>query len=602
MNTPLSQGIRGRVSRWTYLPRLLRLFWTADPLRTAVAVLAYAATGLLVTLEVRLIHQLIDVAQGVVQGSAAFSAGLTWAGAWVGLHVAWLGINAAERVNHERLQERVRGRIEEAVYRKTQALPLEVLDTPEHHDRLRRVRRGMDQRFFSTMSFIWGCVHNGVALVSLLAYLGAFHWLLPLILVAGTTPGVLLYERVNRERFIVQRQQTQDERRFTLLAALLTDRHAAAELRMFGSGRWFIENALELWQRLARERIRLAGRQARVAFLSDTLNAFVYIAGIAFSLAIVALKRGTIGAYAAFFYAVESFQRQYNYLVWSLSTIYDDLRYIKDYFDFTDLPSLDFRSGRRLAGPIRRGIVLENVSFVYPGSKRPALCKINLTIRPGERLALVGLNGAGKSTLVKLLMGLYEPTEGRILVDGVDLRTIARDDWYRRLGAVFQDFNRYETTAYENIAFGWAEQAHRADLVASAAARSGAAEVLTALPEGLQTHLGKAYRAGVDLSAGQWQRLAIARAYMRAAEILVLDEPAAALDAKAEADVYEHFARMAAGRTVILISHRLGSCRMADRIVVLQDGRVVEEGTHKDLMAQGGPYAAMYRSQAAWYR
>ena len=184
----------------------------------------------------------------------------------------------------------------------------------------------------------------------------------------------------------------------------------------------------------------------------------------------------------------------------------------------------------------------------------------------------------------------------------MDLREIAPADWYRRIGAVFQDFNRYEASVRDNIAFGWVDGANRPGAIEQAAARSGALEFVAELPDGLETHLGKTYREGRELSVGQWQKLAIARATLRPAEILILDEPASALDAKAEAEVYEQFATLAAGRTAVLISHRLRSCRMADRILVLQDGRLVEEGTHDELIAQGGEYAAMYRAQAAWYR
>ena len=217
------------------------------------------------------------------------------------------------------------------------------------------------------------------------------------------------------------------------------------------------------------------------------------------------------------------------------------MRYLQDYFEFMDGPRLDLDEGRRLPGQLREGIRLENVSFTYPGGDRPALTNLNLTIRPGERIALVGENGAGKTTLIKLLLGLYRPTAGRILVDGVDLNELAPDDWYRRFGTVFQDFVRYETTVRENIVFGWPEGRDDTRALAATVARSGADEVVAALPDSLDTRLGKEFHAGVDLSVGQWQKLAIARAYFRPADILILDEPASALDAKAEAAVYEHF-------------------------------------------------------------
>ena len=269
--------------------------------------------------------------------------------------------------------------------------------------------------------------------------------------------------------------------------------------------------------------------------------------------------RVSLGATAAFFAAIDGFQQHYWGLVWNASIIYNDLRYIRDFFEFIDSPRLDFDMGTRLPGPISRGIELDKVSFTYPGSDRPALADVSVTLRPGERIALVGENGAGKTTLAKILMGLYEPTSGRIVVDGVDLKEMALADWYRRIGAVFQDFTRYQVSLRENIGFEWLPKLDDAEAIASAAARSGAAEVAASLPRGLETPLGREFQEGSELSVGQWQRLAIARAYLRPAEILILDEPASGLDAKAEAGVYHHFARMAEASTVVLISHRLGS-------------------------------------------
>lgn len=242
------------------------------------------------------------------------------------------------------------------------------------------------------------------------------------------------------------------------------------------------------------------------------------------------------------------------------------------------------------------------MSFTYPGSSRPALCNVSFSIKPGERIALVGENGAGKSTLVKLLMGLYKPTQGRITVDGIDLNELSPLDWQRRFGVVFQDFIRFETTVRENVSFGSLEKAKQPGAIEAAVAQAGATHLVETLPNSWDTHLGKSYRDGTDLSGGEWQKLAIARAYMRTAQILVLDEPASALDAKAEADVYRHFAQMGAGKTMFLISHRLGSCQLADRVLVFKDGHLIEEGDHQTLMASQGEYADMYQQQAAWYR
>lgn len=251
---------------------------------------------------------------------------------------------------------------------------------------------------------------------------------------------------------------------------------------------------------------------------------------------------------------------------------------------------------------IREGIEFQNVSFAYPGSSRRVLKNVNLHIRPGERIALVGANGRGKTTLVKLLTRLYDPTGGRILLDGIDLREYDMDDLHRRIGVIFQDFMRYEMTARENIAIGQPEFTNDEHRLVESARKSGALEILERLPHGFDQMLGRLFEDGVDMSGGEWQRFALARAHMRDADILILDEPTAAMDAEAEYELFGKFAELTKGKIALLISHRFSTVRMADRIVVLDGGVIREEGTHEDLIALGGRYANMFELQAASYR
>lgn len=586
--------------RLNALRRLIRTLYAFDG-KAAIGLMVYNGTrGLFVTAQVYFLYRFIEASAAVVGGDIQIAEAILWAAALVGLNLLQHGINLVSNTTADRFQERLRGHIEEQCYRKVQSLPLAQLETAAFHDQLLRARRGIERRLFSTMSFMWRSVSDVVALASLLFYLASFHWALPLILVIGTSPGVLLRERVNRSRYRVVRDLTQDERRFDTYHEIMSGRHAAAEIRMFGFGAWLVDRADALWRKISRKRIDIAKQEAGLGLTSDGLNTLTYIAAMAFSLGILFAGRATIGAYAAFFYAIEQLQGHYRSLVWGASIIYDDLRYVQDYFEFVDRPVGESAKRRPVSKSLQTGIFFQDVSFVYPGSELPALSNLNLNIRPGDRIAIVGENGAGKSTLVKLLLGLFVPTDGRILVDGVDLREVAPDEWLRRTGVVFQDYNRYELSVRENIACGW--MGDESVAVEEAASKSGADQVAETLPRGLDTPLGKTYRQGAELSVGQWQKLAIARAYMRPAEILVLDEPASALDARAEADVYDHFARIAKNRTVLLISHRLGSCRLADRILLLGDGRLIEEGSHKELLAMNGQYAELYRNQAQWYR
>jgi ATP-binding cassette subfamily B protein len=252
--------------------------------------------------------------------------------------------------------------------------------------------------------------------------------------------------------------------------------------------------------------------------------------------------------------------------------------------------------------PIQHGFEFQDVSFVYPGTSRVVLDGLNLRIEPGERIALIGENGQGKTTLVKLLMRLYDPVSGRILLDGVDLREYNLEDLYSQVGVIFQDFMRYDMTAAENIAVGKIDELHNASEIGLAAAKSRADAVIRRLPRGYQQMLGRRFDGGVDLSGGEWQKLALARAYLRGAQLLILDEPTASLDARSEHEVFRQFAELTEGKTSLLISHRFSTVRMADRILVLEAGRITEQGNHHQLVARGGRYSEMFELQAANYR
>jgi ATP-binding cassette subfamily B protein len=291
-------------------------------------------------------------------------------------------------------------------------------------------------------------------------------------------------------------------------------------------------------------------------------------------------------------------------LVSSLVGVSEQALFIKDLFEFFDTQPQIVSPPNALPAPrpITDGFRFENVSFAYAGSENRVLTDINFHFHPGERIALVGENGAGKTTLVKLLARLYDPTEGRILLDGVDLRDYNVDDLRHEIGVIFQDYMRYDMLARENIGLGRVEELDNEPRIARSAEKSLAAPVIAKLPEAYRQMLGRRFEGGVDLSTGQWQKIALARAYMRDAQILILDEPTASLDARAEFEVYQRFVDLTAGKMAVLISHRFSTVRMADRIIVLDAGRIVEQGTHDDLVALGERYAELFELQAAGYR
>jgi ATP-binding cassette subfamily B protein len=288
----------------------------------------------------------------------------------------------------------------------------------------------------------------------------------------------------------------------------------------------------------------------------------------------------------------------------TLSGIADQALFLTDLLAFFEMkPTIRSKpNALRAPHPIRQGFEFRDVCFRYPGSERMVIDRLNFHLHPGERVALIGENGQGKTTIVKLITRLYDPAEGQILLDGIDLREYDLEDLYREIGVIFQDFMRYEMTARENIAVGKIEELDNALLLKSAAQKSLADEVIARLPAGFEQMLGRRFEGGVDLSGGEWQKLALARAYLRDSQLLILDEPTAALDARSEYQVFQRFAELTAGKMALFISHRFSTVRMADRIVVLENGKIAEEGTHEKLTRMGGRYAEMFELQAASYR
>lgn len=598
----IPDNTKGSWQRLRLVPRTVGLLLAADARGTILHFTLSVGMGLFPLAEVHVLRRLIETAELIVAGSATVAAGLVWGLALALLAILHAAVMLVREIVDRHHQEVLGNYLEERCLRQAQSMPLEWFEHDRHYDLLHLVRRRTVGRLGATTSFLSRSLADIVTMASLLIYLGQFHWGLPLLLAIGTTPGALLRERIHRQRYLMDRAQAPDERRFGVYTDLLTSRQPAAEIRLFSLGQWLLDQAGRLRRRLHQERLQLAAREARLTVVSDGMNGLVHVAAIGVSVGLLVNGHISIGAAAALFAAIESFQITYFGLIWCGSMLYNSLRYLQDYFVLMDSPRIDHKAGRKLKQPLTNAVVLENLSFTYPGAERPALADLNLALRPGERIALVGENGAGKTTLVKLLMGLYRPTSGRVLIEGVDLADIAPADWHTKFGTVFQTYQRYQTTVEENITFGWLEGADDKAHLQSVLTRSGAQEVAAELPQGLNTPLGKEFHEGAELSVGQWQKLAIARAYFRPAEILILDEPASALDAKAEAAVYQHFADLAQGRTAILISHRLASCQIADRILVLREGRLVEEGTHAELLASDGEYAELYRLQASSYQ
>jgi ATP-binding cassette subfamily B protein len=381
-------------------------------------------------------------------------------------------------------------------------------------------------------------------------------------------------------------------------------KEAAKELKLFNLSAYLTDRFNALSYAIYEENVALNRRRLFWGGLLAMVGQIGYYGAYAYSVWNTIQGRYSVGDLTLITVAIQQSMSNIQQAFSTASGVADQALFLTDLIAFFEMkPRVESKENAiKTPRPVRQGFEFRNVSFAYPGTARRVLSDFNFTLAPGQRVALIGENGQGKTTIVKLITRLYDPTEGQILLDGIDLREYDLDDLHSEIGVIFQDFMRYEMTARENIAVGRVETSHSIEQIEDAAERSLAAGVIGKLAGGYDQMLGRRFEGGVDLSGGEWQKLALARAYLRDAQLLILDEPTAALDARSEFEVFERFAELTYGKMALLISHRFSTVRMADRIVVLEKGKLVEEGNHASLMALGGRYAAMFEMQAASYR
>jgi ATP-binding cassette subfamily B protein len=489
------------------------------------------------------------------------------------------------------------------ILRKTQTLELRDFQDPDFYDQLTRARREASHRPLAVAAELLGLASATLTFVGFAALLFSYSAAAVLLLLVAAIPAALAEVRFSRAAFELRNRRATDARLLGYLEYVLASDEHAKEVMMLGLAPTLLERYQGVSERLWVEERALALRRMRwVALLSQlgTLSFYGCYAYIAVQAASGALGLGDMTMYA---FAFRQGQGSFQGILMAVGGLYEHDLYMSNLLSFLAI-SRGQAPLMLAAAPEREesGIRFEGVGFRYPDQSVFALRNIDLRIARGETVALVGHNGAGKSTFIKLLAGLYEPTEGRILIDGRDLRTLPREELRRRLAVVFQDFNQYQLSARENVGFGDPARVEDEARIAAAVANGGATEVVAGLPAGIHTQLGRWFQGGVELSGGEWQRISLARAFMREdADVLILDEPTAALDIDAEGEVFSRVRALARGRTLLLISHRFANVRMADRIVVLEASGVAESGSHEALMAADGLYAAMFRKQARGY-
>jgi len=501
------------------------------------------------------------------------------------------------------LGDRFTNRISVRLIEHATKLDLASFEDPVFYDKLERARRQTTGRI-GLLASVLNVAQDSLSLLSLSAGLIIFSPWLMVLLVAAVIPAFLGETHFTALAYSVLYRWTPQRRLLDYIRLLGASSQSAKEVKIFGLGDHLAERYHEVSDRIYLENKNVAVKRASVGFLLNLISTGGYYG--AYAVVLIRTLAGAISV-GTFTFLTGAFSRSRGYIeriLQSFTDISDQALYLKDLFEFFEMkPNIRSLVGALPAPrPIRSGFEFRNVGFAYPGSTRMVVEKINFRLETTDKIALIGENGAGKTTLVKLLARLYDPTVGEILLDGVDLREYDVDDLRHEIGVIFQDYMRYELLAKENIGFGKIENLGDRDRIEMAAQKSMAFQVIGKLPNGYDQMIGRRFEGGVDLSGGEWQKFALARAYMRDAQLLILDEPTATLDARAEYEVFHRFAELTKGRMAVLISHRFSTVRMADRILVLEGGQIREHGTHEQLVALGGRYAELFELQAAGYR
>lgn len=596
-------GWKERLSALRDVPPVLKIVWQSGPLVVSVGLVVRVFASLLPIGLLWIAKLIIDNIVHAVTGREVGPNFWWLVAAEFGLAVCGSVLGRLMDYFDALLADKYTRHVSIEVMKHASALDLATYEDPVFYDRLERARVQATDRLGMIQS-IGRLVQQFITAVSLSISIVVFSpWLL-LLLIVGVIPAFLGESHFAFLGYANNFRQTPIRRQLDYLRVLGGSREAAKELKLFGLKEFLIERFSRLADQIYRENVGLARRRLVAGALLSMVGTAGYYSAYVFIVWRTIHGVLTIGELTFLSGAIVQASGNIQQIFSTLASIADQALFLTDLLAFFEMRPTIVSKANALPAPrpMVRGFEFRNVSFHYPGNSRLVLDRLNFHLRPGERVALVGENGQGKTTIVKLMTRLYDPVEGQVLLDGVDLREYNLEDLYREMGVIFQDFMRYEMTARENIAVGQIETVAHLEHLEEAARKSMAASVIERLPSSYEQMLGRRFEGGVELSGGEWQKVALARAYLRNAQILILDEPTAALDARSEFEVFRRFADLTMGKTALFISHRFSTVRMADRVVVLENGKVTEDGSHEELTNLGGRYAEMFELQAVHYR
>lgn len=604
---PEDKSHREWMAAFRQFPRVIRLVWGAHP--TAIVAVAFLAIvgGILPAVMLYAGKKVIDGVTLWIGGEATAGRPLvTW------FLMLLLGVMILNEVLvqvkgffERMLQLRLTNQIQRKIIDRAALLDFAFYESPKFYDRLQRAQREAGLRPFTTLRSAVASLSVLSTLLSYAIVLATLEWWLVPLVAAIAIPGLAVRTRYGRLGYFMIYRRTHDERVRRYLEEVLTSDRHAKEVRLFGLAEYLVGRWQDLFDGFYRKDMDLARRRMAAELAAALVQT---AAGIGFY--VFAIYRTitdpavTVGSLVMYTQAMERSIGSVSGMFNIIADLYSNNLYIRDLFEFLEQRPTVVAPSSVVAvpSPIRKGVTFDRVGFTYPGTDVPVLQDVSFTIHPGERVAVVGENGAGKTTLIKLLARLYDTSEGRILVDGIDIRNVDPVEWQRQIGIVFQDYVRYHLTARENVGFGQIDVMDDIARIEAAATLSGAMDIVSRLARGWENVLGKRFEEGQELSGGEWQQIALARAFLRDAQILVLDEPTASLDANQEYKTFVKFNDLTRGKTTILISHRFSTVRMVERILVVEQGRIVESGSHAELVDLRGRYAHMFRRQAQGYR
>lgn len=587
------------------IDRAFAIVWQASRRWTILGICITAVQGSIPILYLYLLKLIIDtvttaVQTGAVEGNFSRILYLVLAAAFVAILQAACQ-RAGDYVAEAQVAE-VTDYITDMVHKQSISLDLAFYEDPQYYDTLYRAQREGIYRPPRIVNGLTRALQSSVALTAMVGLLFLFHWSIGLLLLISVLPGIFTQIFHAKKRFVWQKKRTADERRSLYYNNILTLDSFAKEIRLFDLGTHFSNLFSGIRKQLRGEKLTLAKSRSVADFCAQTFAAIVLMSSLLFIAHRALLGAITVGDMVMFFQAFQRGVNSLKDLLTQLAALYEDNMFVSNFFDFLDIESKinDPKTPHPVPAPFKQGIALQNLSFTYPGTRSPVLHNISFSINPGEVVAIVGANGAGKSTLVKLLCRLYDPQHGTIQLDGTHLSQFTQKDLRKQISVVFQDFAKYYLTVRENIWLGDISLSLKSPEIEIAGGKSDAAAFIKKLPQGYDTQLGRWFQNGEELSIGEWQKIVLARAFLRNAQLIILDEPTSSMDVHTEYHLYTKFRELIAGRSAVIISHRFSTVKMADTIYVMESGRISESGNHQKLMKQKGLYAEMYEKQAAW--